>query len=660
MQSRIFQQMPIPDILKAVLKGLKVKWDIQGNFAPRDYCVQYRESDFNFASRLMEEEGIYYYFAHEAGGATMVIANTPAGHGDVPISKKVIYDDVRGGTREDPRITDWVKWQEVRSGQVTLWDHCFELPHQHLEAEKKLLDAVPVGKVTHKIQLNGVSDKLEVYDYPGGYAQRFDGIDPGGGDRASDLEKIFQDNKRTAEIRLQQEQAAALQIHGQGTAAQLTAGHKFTLERHPDADGDYVLTEVREMARLAANYRSGQGEALEYSNSFTCIPAALPYRPPRQADRPVIQGTQTAVVTGPAGEEIFCDKYGRVKVQFHWDRQGKYDANSSCWVRVSTIWAGKNWGVIHIPRIGQEVIVAFEEGDPDRPLIVGSVYNADCMPPGNLPAERMISGARTASYPGSAGFNGMVCNDTKGTELVSVHGQFDMNTVVEHDQTTTVHNNRTDVVDVDDSETVGGNQKQHVVKDQTVNIDANRTETVGANESITVGGNRTRSVSGSESVTVTKMRTHTVGINEAITVGAAQEVTVGGLQSITVGAIRSVSVGASQSITVGAGQTISVGGKQTESVAGNSTETVGGDFKQTVAGERSSSVGKDDKLKVAQKLLIDAGEEITLQTGDASITMKKDGTISIKGKDITLTGSGKITAKADSDMTLKGSKIGMN
>jgi type VI secretion system secreted protein VgrG len=674
-QSRIFQQMSIPDILKKVLKGLTVKWDIQGHFDNRDYCVQYRESDFAFASRLMEEEGIYYYFVQEKSGATMVVANTPVGHADVPIAKKIIFEEIRGGNRPETRIFDWVKTQELRSGKVTLWDHCFELPHKHLEASKTVPDSVTVGKVTHKLKVAG-NDKLELYDYPGMYARRFDGIDPGGGDRAGDLGKIFTDNARTTEIRLQEEQAVAILIQGQANAPQLTAGHKFTLDRHPDADGDYVVTEVTHSARMAVDYRSGSVDKVEYSSQFSCMPAAIPYRPARETPWPRISGTQTAVVVGPGGEEIYTDKYGRVKVQFHWDRQGKNDENSSCWIRVATIWAGKAWGVIHIPRIGQEVVVAFEEGDPDQPLIVGSVYNADQMPPWQLPANKMCSGSRTASTPGSAGFNGTIANDTKGTELLDTHAQFNMKTVVEHDQTTTVHNNRTDVIDVDDSETVGGNQHQHVVKDQTVNIDANRTETVGKNEKITVSGNRSRSVSGHESVTVTMTRTHTVGINEAITVGAAREVTVGGLQTITVGAYQAItvagyqklSVGATHTITVGGAQQISVGAAQKVSVAGNEdysiggkqSVSIGGDCGEKIGGKLGVDVSGEVEMKSGKKIEINAADEISLVVGSASLLMKKDGTIVLKGKDIGVEGSGKIEVKADAKLNLKGSEVHAN
>lgn len=658
-QSRIFQQISIPDILKKVLDGLPVKWDIQGSFDKRDYCVQYRESDFAFASRLMEEEGIYYYFAHGNDKVEMVVANTPLGHIDVPIEPKIIFEDVRGGIRPDVRVTSWEKVQEVRSGQVTLWDHCFELPHQKLDADKQLQDSVKVGTVAHKLKLSGITDGLELYDYPGGYAQRYDGIDPGGGDRPDDIEKIFNDNKRTAEIRLQQEQAAAIQILGTSTAAQLTSGHAFTLSRHTDADGKYIITEVTHNARLTANYRSGDGTVAEYVNQFSCIPEALPYRPARSTPRPVIHGTQTAVVVGPAGDEIYTDKYGRIKAQFHWDREGKYDADSSCWIRVATVWAGKQWGVIHIPRIGQEVVVAFEEGDPDRPLVVGSVYNADQMPPGNLPGDKMVSGARTASTPGSAGFNGMVANDTKGNELVTVHSQFNMDTVVENNQTNTIHNNKTTTVDVDHTESVGANQKIDVGANQTIHVVADQSQTIDANRSITVGATHTEKIGSSMTINVATMLSETVGINYSETVGAAMQLTVGGLMAQSIGAVYTLSVGAAMMETVGAYKSSTISGPYKVTVGGSHSLNVAASIGMKSGGKWGSQAGGSYSVK-APKILLDAGSALTLKCGGASISLKSGGEITIKGTDITIKGSGKIGVKAGGDMVLKGSSIKEN
>jgi type VI secretion system secreted protein VgrG len=464
-QSRIFQHLSVPDILKKVLDGVDVSYSLQGTFEKRDFCVQYRETDFNFASRLMEEEGIYYFFKHENGSHKMMVANTPQSHADLGNIK---YETMAGGKKPDDRIHDWQKVQELRSGKVTLWDHSFELPHKHLECDKTIQESAAVGKVTHKLKVGG-NDKLEIYDFPGEYAQRFDGIDRSGGEQPSDLQKIFQDNKRTVEIRMQEEAAHSLTIRGNGNCRQLCSGHKFTLEKHFNADGQYVLTSVQHSAGMPGAYRTDSDDFF-YHNSFSCIPTAVPFRPARLTPKPFVQGTQSAVVVGPSGEEIFTDKYGRVKVQFHWDRQGKNDGDSSCWIRVGTYWAGKQWGAIHIPRIGQEVIVAFQEGDPDQPIIVGSVYNADMMPPYKLPDNKTQSGIKTRSTlkGGTDNFNELRFEDKKGSEDIYFHAEKDFHRVVEN------------------------NDDLKVGNDQTIEIKNNRTETVKeGNEKVTIEkGNR--------------------------------------------------------------------------------------------------------------------------------------------------------------------------
>ena len=516
-QSRIFQQKSVPDILKEVLQGLDVKYEIQGTFHERDFCVQYRETDFNFASRLMEEEGIYYFFTHSANGHQLVVANTPQSHPDMPIDSKLIYEEIAGGVRDEDRIYDWEKTQEWRSGKYTLWDHCFELPHKHLEAEANIVDTVQAGKVSHKFKVSG-NDKFEIYDYPGEYAQRFDGINRGGGEQPAELQKIFQDNRRTADIRIQEETVPGLVIQGASNCRQFVSGHKFTLQRHFNADGQYLLTGVQHSARQGEYRTDGADEDFQYSNSFTCIPYAVPFRPPRLTPKPVVQGTQTAVVVGPSGEEIFTDKYGRVKVQFHWDRDGKNDEKSSCWIRVGTIWAGKQWGAIHIPRIDQEVIVDFFEGDPDQPIIIGSVYNAREMPPYKLPDKKTQSGIKSRSSLGGSAdnFNEFRFEDKKGEEEVYLHAEKDCKIEVEHDR------------------------NQHVGNDETTKIDNNESRTIGNDQTLTVQNSRTV----------------TIAVNDSETVGASQTITIAASQSLTVGASITITAGAAISITSGAALTI--------------------------------------------------------------------------------------------------------
>jgi type VI secretion system secreted protein VgrG len=470
-QSRIFQQMSVPDILKKIFQGLDVDYQIQGTFHKRDFCVQYRETDFNFASRLMEEEGIYYFFKHSSRGHQMVVANTPQSHPKLPDDDTIIYEDLDGGRRDEDRIYDWEKTQEWRSGKYTLWDHCFELPHKDLKAEANILDSVPVGTVNHKLKVAG-NDRFEIYDYPGEYAQRFDGVQPGGGDRAGDLQKIFEDNKRTVDLRIEEEAVPGLVIQGASGCRQFVTGHKFALERHFNADGEYLLTSISHSGRQAADYRSNNDE-FRYSNSFTCIPSAVPFRPARLTPKPVVQGTQTAIVVGPAGEEIFTDKYGRVKVQFHWDRDGKHNEESSCWVRVGTVWAGKQWGTIHIPRIDQEVIVDFLEGDPDQPIIIGAVYNAREMPPYKLPDEKTKSTIKSrSSKDGTAdNYNEIRFEDKKGSEQIFINAEKDMDTRVENDDRQIVMNDRHVIVENNHKEKIGSNM--------SIQIGSNLDETTG-------------------------------------------------------------------------------------------------------------------------------------------------------------------------------------
>jgi type VI secretion system secreted protein VgrG len=495
-QSRIFQHITVPDILKQVLTGYDVSYEIQGTFEQREYCTQYRETDFDFLSRLVEEEGIYYFFKFTHGAHKLVLANTPPSHPDIPGDSKVIYETTAGGFRDDERITIWQKEQIWGSGKYTTWDHHFQLPHRHLQAEAASTISVQVGTVSHKLNL-AQNENLEIYDYPAAYAQRFDGIDKSGGDQAANLQKISPDAKRTDDIRIQQQETPMLLIQAVSNCRQMTAGHKFTLQRHFNADGKYVVLRVLHSA-AEADFRSNLSQKGEnhYTNQFACLPYALPFRPSMVTEKPVIAGPQTAVVVGPAGEEIFPDKYGRVKVQFHWDRAGKYDGDSSCWLRVGTLWAGKQWGSIFIPRIGHEVIVAFLEGDPDRPIIVGSVYNADTVPPYELPANKTRSGVKTDSSIGSGGFNEIRFEDKKGSEQIFIHGQKDSDTRIENDAREWIGRDRHLIVKRDKYEEVDRDIHIDIKRDHKEKVEGDRNLTTQGKEAIQVSGTHSLQVTG--------------------------------------------------------------------------------------------------------------------------------------------------------------------
>ena len=534
-RSRIFQNKTALDIIKEVLSGLDVSYETQGTFTPREYCVQYRESDFNFVSRLMEEEGIYYYFKHSASGHKLVLADKSQANADVPGESEFVYDEVRGGVRDEPRIFDWEKTQHWGSGKNTLRDYFYETPKTNLTAGELILDSTQVGKVTHKLKVGG-NDQFEVYDYPGRYAKLADGT-------------------RAVKLGLEQMESAQFLIRGQSNAFALVSGHRFALARHFNADGQYILTSVTHSASEGGFHADGE-EASEdrYSNMFTCTPAALHFRPERVSARPFVHGCQTAVVVGPSGEEIYTDSYSRVKVQFHWDREGKNDADSSCWIRVASFWAGKAWGAVHIPRIGQEVIVDFLEGDPDRPIIVGSVYNAENMPPIALPGDKTQSGikSRSSKGGGSANYNEIRFEDKKGSEQILVHAEKDLLTEVENDETRTVGHDRNTTVTNDDTTTINHDKSLTVANKRTATVGSDDSETVGGKQTITVASNQSVTIGGSVTEMIASSESHTTGSSRTVTIAASDSLTVGATLSITAAGAISITTGGAVSITASA------------------------------------------------------------------------------------------------------------
>lgn len=576
LRSRIFQHIPVPDILKKVFDGLDVSYQLVGNFEPRDYCAQYRETDFQFASRLMEEEGIFYFFTHGADGHQMVVANSPQCHRELP-NAHVIYEELIGGVRDEERIWHWEKSQQLRSGKATLWDHCFELPGKNLEAVKTTLETVQIGRTTHKLKVGG-NDSLELYDYPGGYAQRFDGVDKGGGAQPDQIQKIFDDNGRTVEIRMQAETTPALTTSGAGDCREFVSGAKFSLDRHFSDDGSYVITGVEHICTQPMGTTSGAPGPFHYENHFTCIPSAVPYRPARVTPAPVVRGSQTAIVVGPSGEEIFTDKYGRVKVQFHWDRDGQNDIESSCWVRVATHWAGKQWGAIHIPRMGQEVIVDFLEGDPDRPIIVGSVYNAEQIPPYDLPENKTQSGIKSRSSKGGSpdNFNEIRFEDLKDSELVYVHAEKDMTTEVENDELRDVGHDRTTDIHHDETKTVDHDQTLTVKHNRTATVQANDKETVEGNQEVQVNGDQKQTIGGTQTENITGDQKLTVTGQQTVTITSSRSVTIASSDSLTVASSRSATIAGSDSLTCVGGLSITTGGAVTITAGGGVTILSGG------------------------------------------------------------------------------------
>ena len=664
--NRIFQKMSVPEIIEKIFSDhptAKFEKRLQGSYAPRDYCVQYGESDLDFVQRLMEHEGIFYFFEHGDGEHRLILTDTNAELKPAPGAETLSYEpDDRRSFKDGAFITEWRPMAQVRPGKYTHTDYDFKKPSSDLMAKAEN----PLGHA---------EDKAENYAYPGDYTEhaRGDGL---------------------STLRLEEAQAAHQRVDAKGTAWQLWSGRTFKLDLFPrEAENvDYLVLKVGYLL-WDERVRSGQTEAAQgFEVTLRLAPSSLPFRLERQTPRRMMRGPQTAIVVGPAGEEIFTDEYARVKVQFHWDREGKKDENTTCFIRVSAAWAGANWGFIQIPRIGQEVIVDFLEGDPDQPVITGRLYNAEQMPPYGLPGNATQSGWKSNSSPGGGGWNELRFEDKAGSEEVYFQAQKDHNELVKNNESRKIGNDFAEDVGHDATQSIGHDRTESVSNDKAVSVGNNRTVSIGVNDSESVGANRSLNVGASETISIGASSNETIGANhsqtvavaQTITVGAARADTVGGPEARSVGASQTNIIGSSRSVTVGSGQTHaigsndgwSVGGGQTVSIAKDQTLTIAGgqtitiskDQATKIAGGQAIEVGKDEALKVAGAMavtvgkayVLDAADSIVLKTGSASISMKKDGSITIEGKDIMIKGSGKINVKASGEVKVEGSKVNNN
>ncbi|MER9917684.1 MULTISPECIES: type VI secretion system tip protein TssI/VgrG [unclassified Mesorhizobium] len=672
---RIFQDKTAVEIVEEIFSkygGIaKFEKRLQGSYPPREYCVQYDESDLDFVQRLLEHEGIMYFFEHAEGEHTLILADAMSKLKPAPGYETVLYQFEGQGSRRDVEyITDWIPGSAVRPGAYAHTDYDFEKPAADLMAKS----AQPFG---HK-QAAG-----ENYRHPGAH------LEVGRGDSL-------------AAIRREEIQAPHMRIAAVGTVRGLFSGCTFKLDGFPrkDQNKEYLVVSA-EYRLFDPGYRAGvDTDGENFKVVLGVAPTSVAYRPPRITTRPIMRGPQTATVVGPSGEEIFTDKYARVKVQFHWDRLGKKDQKSSCFVRVSQTWAGSGWGFIQIPRIGQEVIVDFIEGNPDLPIITGRVYNASQMPPYGLPGNATQSGWKSNSSKGGGGYNELMFEDKAGSELVNFQAQKDHHLLIKNDRKKLVQHDQSDRIDHDAKhsvghnldEDVGNNKTVKVGVDQTTDIGNNDTETVGVNRSLTVGSNETISIGSNSTETIGANHTQTVAIVQTVTVGAArvdtvgasETRTVGAVQTNTIGATRSMTVGisqthnigtsdtwtigADQSISIGAGQTVAiaasqatdVGASRIAKITSNDSTEVGGGFMLNIAKGSLTDIKEDSVTKSGKSLSIEAADDITLTCGSSKVVMKKDGTIVVEGKDIFLKASGKINAKASGDIILKGSKINEN
>jgi len=467
---RIFQEMEVPDIITEVMNdhGLdKINNKLTGEYRIWEYCVQYRETDFNFISRLMEQEGIYYYFEHMDGEHYLVLADGPSCHEAMKNYPSVSYFQPEDGEREGrDHIWQWQLNRRVQSGKFETKSFDFKAPKKDLLTSESKPDS-------WKFKQSG----FEVFDYLGDYTERGDG-------------------ERYAKIRMEEIAQAYEIAQGSGDVRGMVCGAKFKLTGYTRADQnrEYVITGVHHSVRVGG-YESGGGvEGTGYENNFTVMDARTQYRSPQITAKPEIRGPQTAMVTGTGGDEITTDEHGRVKVKFHWDRYAEADDTSSCWIRVSQALAGNAWGGMILPRVGQEVIVEYLEGDPDRPIVTGRVYNGDNSPPYKLPENKTISTLKSNSSKGGGGFNEIRFEDKKGEEQIYVHAEHNQDIRVKNDRFETVVNDRHLTVENDKFEEVKNNRNEKVTADHY--------EEIGKDRHIVVKGQEAQMVEKDRSVTV--------------------------------------------------------------------------------------------------------------------------------------------------------------
>lgn len=603
--SRIFQNKSIPDIVEQIFSEKSFsdyQLSLQDSYEPKTYCVQYRETDMNFVSRILEQEGIFYFFTHEDGKHTLTLADKPEANLPCPDQKIARYHLPSAGERFDEEVvTDFDPAQEIHIGKTTLKDFNFTTPNTDMNVSA---DSI----------LNLGPGERELYDYPAEFATRGEG-------------------EALAIKRMQAEEAKISTIQGESTCRAFCSGYRFEIQDLVELDDydkkAYLLKAVSHEAFEPLGVSGNEG-GFSYANRFTCIPHEVPFRPDLITPKPMIGGIQTAIVVGPSGEEIYTDEYGRVKVQFHWDREGKNDENSSCWIRVSQIWAGAGWGAMWIPRIGHEVVVDFVEGDPDRPLITGRVYQANNMPPYPLPAEKTKSTIKSDSSLGGGGSNELRFEDKKGSEEVYLHGQKDWTIAIENNKNQTVGNDETHSVGHDRTKTVGNDQTETIKVKKTITVGSNHTESIGANMTQTVGASKAE----------------TIAIAKALTIGGAYQVTVGAAMNESVGGAKAEEVGATKAVIVGGNSSETVGADKSVSAGANISESAGKDVSIQSGKKMSLSAGDDVSLAGAKKGVISIKDELTIKVGKAMITLKKNGDIVLKGKNINVKGSGKIIMKA--------------
>jgi type VI secretion system secreted protein VgrG len=663
---RIFQQQSDPDIVLALLREWGIDAEIRfdrGAHRPRKYRVQYGESDHAFLSRLLEDAGISYHFADHG---RLVLDETPHAKS---AREELPYVLPGAPPNAGDCVTSVHVGHRVRPGRYTLRDHDYR------KAASQPLSA-------HAAVGDDLESRLERYHYVDG-AFLFGTSKGESTPAADDRGKARHDpneGTKVAQRRLEAKRASGRRFTFETNALDVSTGTVVTIADHPHE----ALANGKRLLVVSATLE-GHASATWKLSCVACS-AEAPYHPQLDTPKPRVMGVESATVVGPPGEEIHTDEFGRVRVHFHWDRYSQMDHLSSCWIHVSQPWAGTGFGGMNIPRVGQEVIVDFLQGDPDRPVIVGRLYTGVQPVPYGLPASKTKSGWKSMSSPGGDGYNELMFEDAKGSELVNIQAEKDMSTLVKHDQTLVVkhdreihveHDERT-LIDNDRTEEVGNDEQLEVKRDRRKKVDHDETtvigndrlEMVGHDERLFVGHDRGEEIGNDEAIKIGHDRAHEigndlteivgkdrrrfvaanesvlVGANREIAVGYAEQVQIGASQTTSVGEDRSAKIGGNEQRMIGENESTSVGGSMSTTVGKTSNErvtlakstTVGGAYSITVGAALSATVGGMSSEKVGIAKSISAGASISITCGASSITMDAAGNVTIKGTAIVING----------------------
>ncbi len=623
---RVFQKMSVPEIVTQVFRNRgfeDFELVLSDSYPQREYVVQYDESDFQFVSRLLEREGIYYFFRHEDGKHTLAMADYAEAHSPAPGCDSLPFattDTHRNSTLQ--YVRRWSTNAHLEAGAYAHADFDFTKPRVPLYARQRSADDLAKAD-------------LGFYEHPGGFAS-------------------FAAGESYARLRLEQVRRDVLGCSGDTNARGLTVGANFQLLDHPreDQNRTYLVISARYRLRGHDVRTSQESDQETFGCTFNVIDAKTTFRPPLSAPNPSVRGPQTATVVGPGGQEIWTDQYGRVKVQFHWDRQGQNDQNSSCWVRAAQAWAGANWGSIHVPRIGQEVIVDFLDGDPDRPIITGRVYNASNMPPYQLPQNQSQSGIKSRSTPRGWGSNEIRFEDARGLEDLYIHAQGTQTTVVERDKSLTVGGN--------ESVSIAGAETRAVLHGRSTTVTLADSLTVMGTAATAIAGDYVEHVGGALRTSVGGEKVDTISQNLVLEVGKDSLTRVSGISTLEVGGPLRVVAAGSESRTTGGAVEVRVGKQASYLYAAEASTVVGHPEREAAS---STYVYGPGSVTTTKDLLIESKTSVVIQCGDTKVEITPDG-VKIIGKAIALNGGSEIDLTSpsasltlDSDVTLVGTKL---